>query len=210
MSIKFRTKLSSPKIDKFPKSLLSMKTTLNDNVLEKIESHFNILLIKEREETLNLLRLKLYEVVNVLKELYISSFSHKTSFYTYNKDQITKIEDIRDDLMKKIEEISFELYKNASFLEEIPQEYFPIDIKYTNNKKDILLKLYKKHEEVCLKLYQHFFAIDDRSKFWTLKDEEINLLEVIRNTISKQIFEFKKPTYKNPYYYTPSTFIHGN
>jgi hypothetical protein len=34
MSIKFRTKLSSPKIDKFPKSLL-MKTTLNDDVLEK-------------------------------------------------------------------------------------------------------------------------------------------------------------------------------
>jgi len=198
MSIQFRTKLSSPKIDKFPKSLL-MKTALNDNVLEKIESHFNILLIKEQKQSLNLLRLKLYEVVNVLNNIRDPVTSRDPIFFSYKISQTTEIENIRDELMKKIEEISFELYKNASFLDEIPQEYFPTPIKFSNKRIFILTQLYKKHEEICIKLYHHFFE-NDWSKYWTLKDEEKNNLEVIRNTISKQIFEFKKPEYKNPYY----------
>lgn len=208
MSIKFRTKLSSPKIDKFPKSLL-MKTTLNDDVLEKIESHFNILRINKNKEILNKLRLKLYEVVNVLNNIRNPVSAHDSIFISYKISQTTEIENIRDDLMKKIEEISFELYKNASFLDEIPPPYFPTPIKFSNKRIFILTQLYKKHEEICIKLYQHFFKIDDRSNFWTLKDEQIKDLEVIRNTISKQIFEFKKPTYKNPYY-IPETFSHGN
>jgi hypothetical protein len=148
-----------------------MKTTLNDDVLEKIENYFDILRINKNKETLNKLRLKLYEVVSVLYDLLHPSFTFDPVFNTYNITQIKQIKDIRDELMKNIEEISFELYRNKSFLDEIPPEYFPTPIKFTNNNIDILIQLYKKHDEICVKLHKHFFPVD-RSSFWLLTDEK--------------------------------------